>query len=86
VDLTGDAQQWIIQLERPDGNLTLDEARSVLEPLGVTLDPTYNPVPVNPRLGRFAVKGLASAETRSRAERLAGIRFFRDSKISPVHR
>jgi hypothetical protein len=74
--------RYVIQIERPDEVVTVSSAHELLGPLGVTIDPAYFPVVVNPKLGRYALRGVATAESRAAAERLPGIRFFADSKIS----
>lgn len=77
---------YVIQIDRPAEALTLDRARALLEPLGVSLDPSYSPVAINPKLGRFVVRGVATPDVRSEAERLPGVRFFADAKVSPTKR
>ncbi len=77
-----ETSRYLIQIERPGKSVSMDEARSLLEPLGVTLDPTYGPIPVNPRLGRYVVRGTATEETREKARELEGVKFFGDVKIS----
>lgn len=77
---------YVIQIDRPAEALTLDRARALLEPLGVSLDGSYKPVAINPRLGRFVVRGVATPDIRAKAERLPGVRFFADAKVSPTER
>lgn len=56
---------------------------SLLEPLGIELDRSYGPVPINPSLGRYVVRGSASPEARAKAERL-GVSFFSDAAQEPI--
>lgn len=74
--------RYIIQIERPGKPVSMADARSLLEPLGVTLDPTYGPIPVNPKLGRYVFRGTANEEIREKAQELEGVKFFGDVKIS----
>lgn len=72
----------MIQIERPGKPVSMDEARSLLEPLGVTLDLTYGPIPVNAKLGRYVFRGTATEETRDKAQGLEGVKFFGDLRVS----
>ena len=76
--------RYIIQIERPGKKIGMDEARSLLEPLGVEVDPSYGPIPVNPKLGHYVVRGMATEEARERAQQLEGVKFFGDVKIAPT--
>jgi hypothetical protein len=53
--------------------------RALLDGVGVNLDADYGPVPVNPQLGRYVVRGTASPDARARAEQIPGVRFFADA-------
>jgi hypothetical protein len=76
--------QYIIQIERPGQPVTMDEARSLLEPLGVKLDPSYGPIPVNPKTGCYVFRGMATEDIRESAQKLEGVKFFGDVKIEPT--
>lgn len=75
---------FMIQIERPKGKVSLEEARSLLETTGVEVDASYKPVCVNPKLGRYVLRGNATDEAKSKAEQIEGVQLFRDSKILPA--
>lgn len=52
--------------------------RAVLEGTGIRLDDEYGPILINPKLGRYVVRGSGSASARARAEEIPGVRFFSD--------
>jgi len=76
--------RYVIQLERPGDRVDMEFVRDLLGGTGVELDAEYGPVPVNPSLGRFVVRGFASPEARALAERIPGIKFFADARQQPV--
>lgn len=59
---------------------------ALLESTGIELDAGYGPILVNPKLGRYVVRGVATPEARAKAERIPGIRFFADVQQKPVTR
>ena len=79
-------RQLIIQIERPGPKLQMDDARALLGPHGVRLDPDYGPIAVNPRLGRYVVRGTATREALDRIRELEGVTVFSDSRIAPAGR
>ena len=58
--------------------------RALPDGVGVVLDPAYGPVPINPQLGRYVVRGTASPDARTRAEQIPGVRFFADAVQEPA--
>jgi hypothetical protein len=76
--------RYVIQLERPGEPVDMEFVRTLLGGTGVELDAGYGPVPVNPSLGRFVVRGFASPEARALAERIPGIKFFADVRQQPA--
>ena len=76
--------RYVIQLERPGERVDMEFVRALLGDTGVEVDTGYGPIPVNPSLGRFVVRGLASPEARALAERIPGIRFFADARQQPA--
>lgn len=75
---------FLIQIDRPSQQLDMAAIQTLLEGTGVELDSTYGPVCINPKLGRFLVRGVATPEARARAEQIPGIRFFADPRIAPT--
>jgi hypothetical protein len=75
---------FIIQVDRPGQKLDLSAIRGLLEGTGVQLDSSYGPILINPKLGRYVVRGTATPEARTNAEQIPGIRFFTDAKVRPA--
>jgi hypothetical protein len=78
------ATRYIIQVDRPGERVDMAALRALLEAAGVAVDPDYGPVPVNPKLGRYVVRGVASPDARERAEQIPGVRFFADAMQEPA--
>ncbi len=76
--------RFIIQVDRPGERLDLAAIRTLLEGTDVDLDPGYGPILINPKLGRYVVRGAASLEARAKAEQIPGVRFFADAKVKPA--
>ncbi len=74
----------MIQIERPKRKVDLEAAQSILESSGVVIDTSYKPVCVNPKLGRYVLRGSATDEAKSKAERIKGVQLFPDVKVSPA--
>ncbi|HKQ57386.1 MAG TPA: hypothetical protein VJY35_05925 [Candidatus Eisenbacteria bacterium] len=74
----------IIQIERPGETLAMDDAVSMLADTGLELDRSYGPIPVNPKLGRFVVRGSGDAGARARAAEIPGVTLFADARIKPT--
>lgn len=78
------ARSYMIQIERPERKIDLEAAQSILDPAGVEVDASYRPVCVNPKLGRYVLRGRATDEARSKAEKIEGVQLFPDLKIRPA--
>ena len=76
--------RYIIQVDRPGERVDMAAIRSLLDGLGITLDLDYGPIPINPTLGRYVVRGTASPDARARAEQIPGVRFFADAVQEPT--
>jgi hypothetical protein len=59
-------------------------ARSLFEGTGIELDEGYGPLLINPKLGRYVLRGLATRKARAKAERIDGVRFFGDTPQKPM--
>src|SRR6266852_4923631 len=59
------ATRYIIQVDRPGERVDMPTIRALLDGVGVTVDPDYGPVPINPQLGRYVVRGSASPGARA---------------------
>ena len=75
---------FIIQIDRPGDALDIATVRDLLMDTGVELDESYGPFLINPKLGRYVVRGLASPEARAKAEQVPGVRFFADAQQKPM--
>jgi len=78
------ATRYIIQVDRPGERVDMATIRALLEGAGVALDVDYGPIPINPQLGRYVVRGMASPDARARAEQIPGVRFFADAVQEPA--
>ena len=76
--------RYIIQVDRPGERVDMTAIRALLDEAGVALDPDYGPISINPKLGRYVVRGLASPDARARAEQIPGVRFFADALQEPA--
>src|SRR2546425_407127 len=56
------ATRYIIQVDRPGERVDMATIRSLLDGVGVTVDPDYGPVPINRQLGRYVVRGESLAQ------------------------
>jgi hypothetical protein len=76
------SSRYIIQIDLPTtANQNLDALAEELTGTGVELDRSYRPVCINPKLGRYVMRGTASPEARHAAERISGIQFFSDVPV-----
>ncbi len=80
----GGRRQFLIQIEQPSKKLDLAQIYEILAGTGVEVDKGYGPINVNPKLGRYVVRGWATSDARARAEKIQGVRFFGDPKIAPM--
>jgi hypothetical protein len=76
--------RFIIQVERPKKKLGMAAIMTLLEGTGGEVDKSYGPILVNPKLGRYVVRGKATARARAQAEQIPGIRFFADTRQRPT--
>ena len=77
-------KQYMIQLEAGKSKSAISSLRRKLKQIGIDVDEKYGPVPVNRDLGRYVIRGWATPDDRTRAEKLKGVTFFGDPKIAPV--
>jgi hypothetical protein len=78
--------RYIIQVDRPGQELDMSAVHNLLEGTGIELDGSYGPVLINPKLGRYVVRGTATPEARAKAEQIPGIRLFADTRQQPLSR
>jgi hypothetical protein len=76
--------RYIIQVDRPGERVDMAAIRALFDGLDITLDLDYGPIPINPALGRFVVRGSATPDARARAEQIPGVRFFADAVQEPA--
>ncbi|MBI4420623.1 MAG: hypothetical protein HY560_07340 [Gemmatimonadetes bacterium] len=74
----------LIQLDRPGEKLDMAAVRRLLDGTAIELDAAYGPILINPKLGRYVVRGLATPDARERAEAITGVRVFADAKVEPA--
>ncbi|MFN8558608.1 MAG: hypothetical protein U0531_15125 [Dehalococcoidia bacterium] len=78
------SQTVLIQVDLPGAAVDMAVVRALLGGAGVEIDPDYGPIPINPALGRYVVRGRGTAAARRAAERLPGVRLFADARQRPV--
>ena len=76
--------QFIIQIEKANSKLDLIDIKEILNDTGVKLDDNYGPYCVNPKLGRYVVRGTANTQTQKKLRNIPGIKIFLDKKIQPT--
>lgn len=79
-----DTRRYVIQIERPNETLDIGKAQTILDSTGVEIDTSYGPICVNPKRGRYVVRGLATPRAKSRAEKIEGVTFYQDARIAPA--
>jgi hypothetical protein len=79
-----DTSSVIIQIDRPGRKLAMAAVRKLLEGTGVEIDTDYGPIPINPAIGRYVVRGRASPAARAKAEKISGVRLFADTRVRPM--
>lgn len=76
--------RFIIQVDQPGQKLGMSAVQALLEGTGIQLDSSYGPILINPKLGRYVVRGMATSEARAKAEQIPGVRFFADARQKPM--
>lgn len=71
-------ERCIIQVDRQGQKLDMSSIHALLEGTGVELDPSYGPILINPKIGRYVVRGMVSPEARMKIGQIAGVRLFAD--------
>lgn len=79
-----DMSAVIIQIDRPGRKLAMETVAELLEGTGVEIDADYGPIPINPAIGRYVVRGRATIAAKARAEKISGVRLFADARVQPV--
>jgi hypothetical protein len=80
--MTGGASRSVLfQIDRPGEPMDMSRARLLLEAAGVQVDPSYGPIPIDHRRGRYVVRGTASPEALERVRELEGVSVFQDAPI-----
>jgi len=80
----GTGSQVIVQVDRPGQKLDMSAIQHLLAGTGLRLDETYGPILINPKLGRYVVRGTVTPEARARIEQISGVRLFADGKVQPM--
>ncbi len=74
----------IIQIDRPSQDLDMPAVLEMLQGTGVELDASYGPLLINPKLGRYVVRGSTTPDARGKAEQIPGVRFFAEAGVEPI--
>lgn len=84
MDPDSDMSSVIIQVDRPGRKLAMEAVNKLLEGTGVEIDANYGPIPINPAIGRYVVRGRATPAARAKAEKIPGVRLFADARVQPT--
>jgi hypothetical protein len=74
--------QIIIQIKRPGEKLEMSTIKKILKDTGIKLDQSYGPYLVNPKEGRFVVRGIADPKAEEKALKIKGVTIFHDLPIN----
>jgi len=79
-------EQIMIQVEKPgQKKLDMSSISKLLDTNGIKVDPSYGPFCVNPKLGRFVLRGFGTVQAQEKAKNIPGVTIFRDKGIiSPI--
>ena len=76
--------EFIVEIERPGKKLNMSIIQELLEGTGIKLDLNYGPFCVNPKLGRYVVRGTGDSASMKKVENIPGVRSYKDTKIYPT--
>jgi hypothetical protein len=74
-------ERLLIEIGKPGEKLDKTAILSILNDTGVKVDPAYGPICVNPKLGRYVVRGFADIKAQAKLRQIPGVRIFRDQKV-----
>ena len=80
--------QLLFQIDCPGRKLGIEDARALLGPLGIEVDPKYRPIPLDKKRhsGRYVVRGTGSPEALARVRELDWVKVFAESRIAHTAR
>ena len=81
INKTQTKDRLIIQNEKPNSKLNLIDIKEILNYTVVNLDDNYGPYCVNPKLGRYVVRGTANIESQNKLRNILGVQIFLDKKV-----
>ena len=76
--------QYIVQMDHPDTPLNMSSVLEILQDTGIDIDQSYGPILIDRKRGRYVVRGRATAEEKTKAEKIPGLRFFADVKQEKI--
>jgi hypothetical protein len=77
-------EEFIIEVERPGKKLNMQIIQEILESTGIKLDLNYGPFCVNPKAGRYVVRGIGDPVSVEKVKNIPGVRLYKDTRIYPV--
>ena len=80
----GNGSHVIVQVDRPGQKLDMSAIQRLLGDTGLHLDETYGPILINPKLGRYVVRGTVTPEARAKIAQIAGVQLFADGRVQPM--
>ncbi len=84
--MSNSSPRMMFEIEHPDSKLSMTDAATLLAETGIELDEKYGPILVNPKQGRYIVRGFASAAAVQKAKAIAGVKVFADAPIQPMRK
>lgn len=79
-----DKQAVLIQVDHPEQQFKMSTALALLEGMDIKLDPDYGPILIDPKRGRYVLRGTATTEALEEAKRIPGVRLFADLRQQPM--
>ncbi len=76
--------RYLIQIERPGGKMDLSSIQTLLEGGGVRIDESYGPFEVDPKRGRYVVRGWITEDGKKKLEKMPGVSLFVDARVKPT--
>lgn len=71
----------MIQIDSPISRLTIQDAVRKLAIVGLEIDVGYGPYLIDPAIGRYVVRGVATKDAIALARDIPGVQIFVDNEI-----
>jgi hypothetical protein len=74
-------RRYIIQLDHPGIPLAMTEVKQLAPPRVIDWDTSYGPLLINPRLGRYVVRGTSELTVEELRAKFPRLQFFADAVV-----